>query len=323
MKKTPQMGSNSVLVTGGTSMIGSAVLGELHDRGYHVISPNRHELDLLDLSCVSRYMNNLYNHPLGQKPHYCIHLAGWNGGIYWNKSYPFDIYYRTTTMINNLYSMIDKKVKLVSVISSCAYPDIDTELKPEELWAGKSNKTVECHGHAKRMFDSINRFINSQFGTVAISCIVNNSFGPNDSFHEYKTKVVGAMIRKLVEAKEQNLGSVTFWGTGKPLREFIYSDDAATGIVDAMEKYDDVNQPLNITSNIEVSMKELAEKIANILDFSGQINWDTTKPDGQMRKKIKYQGYPPEITDLDSALHETIEWYLSNRKEANKKLPEF
>lgn len=316
-------GSNSVLVTGGTSMIGRAVISELTDRGYHVLSPGKNELDLLDLACVSRYMYNLYDHPMGPKPAYCIHLAGWNGGIYWNKTYPFDIYYRTTTMINNLYSNINKKVKLVSAISSCAYPDLDEELSPEKFWAGSSNKTVECHGHAKRMFDSINRFMNAQFGTIAVSCIINNSFGPNDSFHEYKTKVIGAMIRKLVEAKEKHLENVVFWGTGSPKREFIYSQDAAVGIVEVMESYNDSSCPINITSNQEFTMKELANRIAKVVGFTGRIDWDTTKPDGQMRKKLKYQQIPEEISDFDQAIQETVDWYIQNRESANNKLPGF
>jgi GDP-L-fucose synthase len=319
----PKMGSNSVLLTGGTSMIGRAVVSELEDRGYHIIAPNRHELDLLDLSCVSRYMYNLYDHPLGAKPQYCIHLAGWNGGIYWNKTYPYDIYYRTITMINNLYSTINKNVKLVSAISSCAYPDLSGELTPTQFWDGKSNETVECHGHTKRMFDTINRCLNRQFGTTAVSCIINNSFGPNDSFHEYKTKVLGAMIKKLVEAKEKHLESVTFWGTGSPKREFIFAFDAARGIVDVMESYNDSSCPINITSNQEFTMKELAERIAKVVGFTGRIDWDATKPDGQMRKKLEYQQIPSELTPFDDALELTIGWYLQNRELANNKLPEF
>src|SRR5690606_26579835 len=139
----------------------------------------------------------------------------------------------------------------------------------------------------------------------------------------YKTKVVGAMIRKIVEAKEKRLESITFWGTGTPKREFIYSFDAAKGIVDVMEKYNNVNEPVNITSNQEFTIAELADKIAKIINYTGKILWDKSKPDGQMRKKIKYQQIPESITDFDDALQETIDWYLTNRETANNKLPEF
>ena len=314
-------GSNSVLVTGGTSMIGRHTIDVLEDNGYHVIAPKKEELNLLDNKSTQTFLYDLYDKFLGPSPKYCIHLAGWNGGIEWNKRYPYTIFDRTVNMMLNLTRYMPNSVKLVSVISSCAYPDFGNEMEEGSLWLGPANKTVECHGHAKRMFDTINRCLNKQFGHKAVSAIVNNSFGPYDSYHPDKTKVVGALIRKFVEAEQKSQSEVICWGTGQPLREFIYAKDVAVGLVKIMEGYEDSDKPINLTSGQEISIKGLTEMIAECVGYTGNIVWDTTKADGQMRKKLKQSQLQFPITPFKQALHETIEWYKNNKFYADGKAP--
>jgi GDP-L-fucose synthase len=317
---TKTRGNNSVLLTGSTSMIGKFTLSALEDRGYHIITPDKDELNLLDVEQVKKYMGLLYDPFLGHQPKYCIHLAGWNGGIEWNKLYPYTIMDRTLTMFLNLTRFLPDSTKLVSIISSCAYPDFGSEMTENSLWVGPANKTVECHGYAKRMFDPINRCLNKERGMTAVSAIVNNSFGPYDSFHPHKTKVVGALIRKFLEAKQQGLDKVTCWGTGSPLREFVYAKDVGEAMVEVMEVYQDSNQPINITSDQEISIKGLTEIIAEVVGYNGEIVWDTSKPDGQMRKKLSKSWLKFNITPLKDALKETIEWYIENKEVADQKV---
>lgn len=313
-------GSNSVLLTGSTSMIGKFTYSALEDRGYHILAPDRDTLDLLDVEQVKNYIGHLYDPFLGPQPKYCIHLAGWNGGIEWNKLYPYTIMDRTLTMALNLTRFLPETVKLVSIISSCAYPDFGNEMSEGSLWVGPANKTVECHGYAKRMFDPINRCLNKERGMTAVSAIVNNSFGPYDSFHPHKTKVVGALIRKFVEAKQSGLQEVVCWGDGSPLREFVYAKDVGEALVEVMETYNDSNQPINITSDQEISIHGLTEIISELVGYTGNIVWDTSKPNGQMRKKLSKSWLQFPITPLREALQETIDWYLVNKEEADKKV---
>jgi GDP-L-fucose synthase len=170
------------------------------------------------------------------------------------------------------------------------------------------------------MFDPINRCLNKERGMTAVSAIVNNSFGPYDSFHPHKTKVVGALIRKFLEAKQQGLDKVTCWGTGSPLREFVYAKDVGEAMVEVMEVYQDSNQPINITSDQEISIKGLTEIIAEVVGYDGDIVWDTSKPDGQMRKKLSKSWLKFNITPLKDALKETIEWYMENKEMADQKV---
>lgn len=314
------LAGKKVLVTGSSSMIGTAVCQALQKRKGTIIIPVLHkDFDLLKLSETQKLFDLT-------KPDCVIHCAGWNGGIKYNKDFPADIFYKTTEMgLNVLTCSADFLVKKVlSIISSCALPDRGNEvLLASDLWGGPPNTSVECHGLSKRMLDAYSRQINKQFGIEAITAILTNSYGPGDSFHPDKTKVVGAMIRRIVEAKLNNAPEIVCWGTGQPKRELMYSIDAGEALVQTLEQYDNVNIPLCIGSDSEISIKTLAETIATIVDYKGDILWDNTKPDGQMRKKLDTKAMKStlniKITEPYVALKETINWYMKNKEEADAK----
>ena len=302
-----------ILVTGANSMIGRAIV-EAIPTSDNVSLVFHEECDLLDL-------NQVYTRFTITRPDMVIHAAGYNGGILWNKLYPATIFYHTVQMGLNVLEMSHRfKVKKVtSIISSCSYPDESKLLQECNLWNGKPNSTVECHAYAKRFLDAFSRQISIEHPiTRCISVILNNSYGPYDNFHPEKTKVVGALIKKFVDARNKNLPNVTCWGTGSPLRELVYAKDAGELIVEAAYNYNNVELPLNIGSGQEISIKELAELIASIAGYKGDILWDSTKPDGQMFKKLdltrlKTFSKLREATSLQQGIRETIEFYEKNQ----------
>lgn len=314
------LANTKIMVTGGESMIGRAIVCGLKRHGACIDEVPHKYCDLLEYQ-------QIYNRIKNFQPDYVIHAAGWNGGIRWNNDYPATIFYRTATMaLNVLKAASELHVsKIVSILASCSYPDSKSNepLNEESLWHGKPNDTVECHGLAKRILDVYSRQIYKEFGTMAVTCILTNCYGEFDSYNPDKTKVVGAMIRKLVEAKQNQSPSVTFWGSGKPLRELMYAEDAGEAIVQVLEKYEDPFLPINIASDIEISIKELAELIAEIVGYTGEIIWDTTKPDGQMRKKLDttqmQELLSVQITPIEDGLKNTIKWYINNKAYADAK----
>jgi GDP-L-fucose synthase len=310
-----------VLVTGGESMIGGAVCKSLERQGARVDPCPHEECDLLNRV---QFQERIWT----VKPDYVVHAAGWNGGIEWNRMYPESIYYKTSLMaLNVLKSCVDSSVeKVVSIISSCAYPnELKGAMEEKDLWSGLPNASVECHGLSKRMLDAYSRQVNRQHGLMAVCAVLTNSYGPNDSFHPDKTKVVGALIRKFVEAKERGDKEVVCWGTGAPLREFMYSDDAGAALVEVLKRYDDPTSVINVGSGQEVSIKELTETIADVVEYEGNVVWDTDKQDGQMRKLLdstKFLSLNKEgwaTLSLKYGIGETVEWYKQNKEYADNK----
>lgn len=304
-----------VLVTGSDSMIGSKVRFHLLYQGATVCACPHEWIDLMDFGKTLEYFQH-------SKPDYVIHLATHSGNIQFNQKYPADTFYRTTQIgLNVLTAAKDVGVKkVVSILSSCAIADCGKEeLSESDLWIGKPNASIECHGFAKRNLDAYSRQLSKQYGLNYVCCIVNNSYGPKDNFTLEKTKVIGALIKKFVDAYDQNLNEVVCWGTGTPLREFIYCHDAGDGIVQVLEKYDDINEPINITSGQEISIKDLTIMIADIIGYKGKITWDTSKGDGQMRKKLnmdkmnKYLNI--KFTPLRVGLEATIKWYREHKND--------
>lgn len=297
-----------VLVTGGSSMIGSAVIESLQNKGAFVIAPTHEECDLLVYDDTAR-MIDFHN------PKYVVHCAGWNGGIKFNKDYPASIFFRTATMALNVLNCCARYNvdKVVSIISSCAYPDLgNIELSESNLWNGLPNNTVECHGLSKRILHAYGRQLSKQYNIKCISAILTNCYGIGDSFNPDKTKVVGAIINKIVHAKQHGLDEVICWGTGRPLRELMFSADAGEAITQTLLKCD--YELMNIGSDIEVSIKELTEIVAKLVGYKGKITWDSTKPDGQMRKKLDTSLMNLTIdfkrTSIEEGLKQTIDWYL-------------
>jgi len=311
----------NVMVTGGQSMIGRQVVSLLREKGYFVDPVPHSECDLTQEGPICERFEMV-------EPDYVIHLAGYNGGIAWNKKHPERIFRRTVRMGMNVLeaaSLHDVK-KVISIISSCAYPDMGEIMMHEfDFWSGESNESVECHGLAKRFLHAYSKQLNKDEAIKGqyICAVVNNSYGPWDSFHPFKTKVVAALIKKFVEAKRDGLNSVECWGTGLPRREFIYCKDVARALVLIMENESEVDL-MNVGSGVDYSIKELTDKIAQLVGYEGEITWDSSKPDGQMRKMLnskyfqKSHGFKPEY-NLEQGLKETIDWYTSNKEEADER----
>lgn len=304
-----------VFVTGGSSMIGSAVVEILEKRGAHVVAPSHAQCDLLDAGQVEAAFRTA-------KPDYVIHCAGWNGGIRWNQLYPADIFRRTTLMALNVLGACHTfgVRKVVSVLTSCAYPDLgpDAVLREEDFWKGMPNPSVECHGFAKRVLDAYSRQLYRQHGLVAVSAVLNNAYGPFDKFDPERSKVLAAFIKRFADAAGRGDDEVVCWGTGQPRRELIYRDDAAAGLVSVLEEYEEPLLPINVGLGYDIPVHQLARLVANAAGFKGCIAWDQTKPDGQMKKLLDVTrarklltGFEPQVC-IHEGVEKTVEWYKEN-----------
>lgn len=316
----------TVLVTGGSSMIGRQVIKKLNERGAaHVLSPTHNEVDLLNLFELEGYFYDLRVCGQHHKIDYIVHLATYSGNIQFNKNFPADIYFRTSQMALNILDFAHREEveKVVSVLPSCAYSAFDKDghtkevLFEKEFDDGHSHPSVDCHGHAKRVLFDLSRMMHKQHGHNYVCCVLNNSMGEFDSFDIDKTKVIGGMIKKFVEAKRANFPYVECWGTGAPRREFIHCEDAAEGIIRTLEMYDDPQEVINIGGVAEISIKALAELIASLCNYQGKIVWLTDKGDGQMRKRLNNRKmldilkWQPQIS-LEEGIVRAIRYYEDN-----------
>ena len=304
-----------VAVTGASSMVGRATVRRLKSRGAIVVPVLHHNCDLRNYNGVESLFFRI-------NVDYCIHLAGYNGNILFNRNYPADIFYNTTLMgLNVIRACANADVKkVVTALASCAYRSTDDVLVETDFNEGMPDASVEAHGLSKKTVYHYSRQANKQHGLQAVCTIFNTAYGPHDSYDVDKTKVVGGLIKKFTEAVDNGAETVECWGTGSPRRELIYCYDAAEGIIQALEKYTDVNYPINIGFKEDISIKELAALIADLSGFEGEIVWNTDKPDGQFRKILdpsRMGEYGIEIknrTPLRDGLKRTIGWYRKNLK---------
>jgi GDP-L-fucose synthase len=309
----------TVLVTGGEGFLGTAIVNKLIEKEANPIVLRHGDVNLNDLQTVIHYLNSV-------KPDYCIHAAGYNGGIEFNRMYPADILFSNTVMGLNLHHACEWAgvKKLISIMTSCAYPDTGMEiLKEEDFWNGLPNETIRAHGIAKRVLQAASEAYSKQYEFNSVSVCVTNLYGPNDTFNLVRTKVVGALIKKFVEAKMNEDDQVECWGTGAPMREFMYVDDAAEAIVQALQKYEDNTTPLNIGTGSDISIKELVEYINEAVGYEGEVFWNTDKPDGQMKKLLSVEKMKEYIdinpVSVKEGIAETVKWYSLNKKEADAK----
>lgn len=289
----------------------------IHKHGWHYSDGPPCKYDLTDLDKTWRFIRST-------QPDYIIHLAGYNGGIKFNKEHPMPIFFRTSRMALNVIecAALAGVKKVVSIISSCAYPDSgDHPLYEGTLWSGMPNSSVECHGLSKRILDAASRQVYKELGLPYVCCVLTNCFGEHDRFHPDRSKVVGGLIKRFVEARDNNLPYVECWGTGKPVRELMYAADAGESIVQVLERYDNPDMPINIGSRQEISIKELVDLIVKIVNYKGKVVWLTEKGDGQMRKFLDSSTMQTmlnvQITPFEEALTRTIRWYENNKELAN------
>lgn len=297
-----------VLLTGSEGFLGSFVCKELIRQEAIVLKLTSSD-DLTSEECVEKYKNI--------KIDYVIHLAGYNGGIAFNQSYPFDIFGQNTIMsINALKIAVESGAKkFVGVLTSCGYPpDNGDNIYEDTYLDNRPHESISSHGYAKRNLLIACQMANKQYGLNAVCVVPNTIYGPGDTVDPVRTKVMMAMIKRFVDAKSQDLDEVVCWGSGSPIREFIYVEDVAKLLVESLKHYDDVESPLNLSTGQFSTIKKLAETISNTVGYEGKISWDTSKPDGQMQKVLntkKMKSFFPEFrpTSLENGIQNTINWY--------------
>ena len=302
----------TILVAGGSGLVGSAIIRELKRLNKDVIGISSKDVDLLDRKKTFEFINNL-------KPAAIIDSAAKVGGIGGNNSYPVEFLSQNLQIQSNLMDAAHaaKVSKFVFLGSSCIYPkDCAQPMKEEYLLTGALEQTNSAYAVAKIAGIELIKSYRKEYGYKWISLMPTNMYGPNDNFDLENGHVLPVLIRKFIEAKRSDSGKVTLWGSGSPLREFLHVDDLAKAIVLCLDKYDDSKQ-INIGSGHEVSIKDLADKISKAVGFSGEISWDSSKPDGTMRKvldssKMAKLGWKPLIS-LDQGIASTVEWYLQNK----------
>jgi GDP-L-fucose synthase len=302
----------TVIVAGATGLAGSAITKAFEANGRKVIGVNRSIVDLFDAKAIERFVAKV-------QPTLIVDAAAKVGGIGANDSYPVEFLMDNTTIQGNLMNAAHKAgvPNFVFLGSSCIYPrDCAQPIKEEYLMTGPLEETNSAYAIAKIAGIELINSYRKEYGTQWISLMPTNLYGPRDNFDLTASHVLPAFIRRFIEAMESGADKVTLWGSGTPLREFLHVDDLAQAVVVASEKYDSSLQ-LNVGSGEDLSIKELATKVATAAGFTGKIEWDSTKPDGTPRKvldvsRIKALGWKPTIT-LDEGIASTIAWY----KEAN------
>ena len=271
-----------IYVAGHRGMVGSAIIRELERQGYtHIITRTHSELDLCRQEAVERFFQE-------EKPEYVFLAAAKVGGIIANQSALADFMYDNMMLEMNVIHEAWKNgcKKLLFLGSSCIYPRLAPQPMPEScLLTGELEKTNEAYALAKISGLKYCEFLNKQYGTDYISVMPTNLYGPNDNYHPTHSHVLPALIRRFHEAKEQGLDTVTCWGDGSPLREFLYVDDLANLCVFLMNHYSG-DETVNAGTGKELSIKELTEMVAQVVGYQGKILWDTSKPNGTPRKLL-------------------------------------
>jgi len=305
-----------VCVTGGAGFLGQFVQKKLRERGVpqeNIFVPHYPEYDLVKPEDVHRVLED-------SRADVIIHLAAHVGGIGANREHPAEFFYDNLMMGVQLMHEAWKQgvSKFVAIGTVCAYPKFTpVPFKEDDLWNGYPEETNAPYGLAKKMLLVMAQAYRQQYGFNAIFLLPVNLYGPADNFDLQSSHVIPAMIRKFIEAEEAGKNEVVLWGDGSPTREFLYVEDAAEGIVRATEAYDGAD-PVNLGSGYEIRIRDLAELIARLTGYSGNIVWDTTKPNGQPRRALdttraeRYFGFRAR-TNFEEGLKRTIEWYRQNR----------
>ena len=299
----------TVVVAGGTGLAGSAIVRAFEKAGKEVIGINRSVVDLLDREATIDYIKKI-------KPTLIVDAAAKVGGIGANNTFPVEFLVDNTRIQSNLMEAAHAAdvERFVFLGSSCIYPrDCAQPIKEEYLLTGPLEQTNSAYAIAKIAGIELIKSYRKEYQHRWISLMPTNLYGPRDNFDLQHAHVLPALIRRFVEAKTNNVNTVTLWGTGAPRREFLHVDDLARAVVMASEKYDG-NEHINIGTGEDLTIKELAELIARLAGFTGTIAWDSSKPDGTPRKvldvtKVKSLGWEPEIS-LEEGIASTIAWYV-------------
>ena len=310
--------SGKIYVAGHRGMVGSAIVRALEKSGYNNIITRTHkELDLTRQDAVEDFFAK-------EKPDYVFLAAAKVGGIVANNEAPADFLYDNMILeMNVIHSAFRSNVKkLMFLGSSCIYPRMCPQpIKEEYLLTSSLEQTNEAYALSKISGLKYCEYLNRQYHTDYISVMPTNLYGPNDNYHPTHSHVLPALIRRFHEAKVNNLPYVTCWGTGKPLREFLYVDDLADACVYLMNNYSG-NETVNLGSGKELSIKELTELVAKVIGYKGEVRWDTSKPDGTPRKlldvsKLESLGWHYK-TELEEGIRLSYEDFLNNPVRAER-----
>lgn len=305
-------------VAGHRGMVGSAIVRALEKNGYHNIVTRTHkELDLTRQDAVEAFFEE-------EKPDYVFLAAAKVGGIVANNEAPADFMYENMILeMNVIHSAFKNNVKkLMFLGSSCIYPRMCPQpIKEEYLLTGALEQTNEAYALSKISGLKYCEYLNRQYHTDYISVMPTNLYGPNDNYHPTHSHVLPALIRRFHEAKVDNLPYVTCWGTGKPLREFLYVDDLADACVFLMNNYSG-NETVNLGTGKELTIKELTELVAKVIGYTGEIRWDSSKPDGTPRKlldvsKLESLGWHYK-TELEDGIRLSYQDFLTNPMRAER-----
>jgi GDP-L-fucose synthase len=299
-----------IIVTGGAGFLGSYVIEKLLKRGADssdIVVPRSKETDLKQWENCRAIVKDA---------DIIIHLAAKVGGIGFNQRYPADLFYDNAIMGIQLIEAARREdvEKYVQVGTVCAYPKFTPVPFTEEyLWSGYPEETNAPYGLAKRMLLVQLQSYRSQYGFNGIYLIPVNLYGPGDNFNPAHSHVIPAIIRKVVEAKNEGLDKIEAWGTGDASREFLYVEDAAEGILLATEKYNKPD-PVNLGSGKEISIRDLVTTVADLAGYQGEVVWDPSKPDGQPRRCLDVDRARNEFgfsaaTNFKEGLERTIRWY--------------
>ena len=307
-----------IFVAGHHGLVGSAIWNNLLQRGYTNLTGRSHkELDLLDGAAVKKFFDE-------EKPDAVVLAAAHVGGIMANLQYRADFIYRNLQIQQNVIgeSFRHGVKKLLFLGSTCIYPrEAPQPMKENCLLTSELEKTNEAYALAKISGLKYCEFLNRQYGTDYISVMPTNLYGPNDNYHPTHSHVLPALIRRFHEAKVSGAKEVVCWGTGTPLREFLYVDDLADACVYLMNTYSG-NETVNLGTGKELTIRELTELVAKVVGYTGEIKWDPSKPDGTPRKlldvsKLESLGYH-YTTELEDGIRLTYEDFLNNPMRAER-----
>ena len=309
--------SKPTIITGGHGFLGSHVTERFLEAGYKstdLFRPRSKDYDLIKQDDVRRMFRDF-------KAEQVVHIAADIGGIGYSKTHPGSQFYNNILMntltLDEAYRAGVKK--FVGIGTVCAYPKFTpVPFKEEDLWIGYPEETNAAYGLSKKMMMEQSIGYRQQYGFNAVHLLLINLYGPRDDFDLENSHVIPALIRKIDEAKDKGADEITMWGDGSATREFLFVEDAADAIYLATEKYDK-RDPVNIGNGVEISIKDLVSTVCQVMDYKGKINWDTSKPNGQPRRRLDVSrakdsfGFEAKV-DLAEGLRRTIDWYLTDFK---------
>ncbi len=302
-----QLSGQTVLVTGGRGFLGRVVCRLLKARGAVVVAPTSDEANLLDFSVCDRVVDGIDA---------VVHLAAKVGGIGLNREKPGELFHDNLIMGVQLLEAARRAGirKFLTAGTICAYPKFTpVPFKEESLWDGYPEETNAPYGIAKKALLVMSQAYRQQYGTNAVFVLPVNLYGPGDNFDPRSSHVIPALVKKVYDARESGAPELVVWGDGSPTREFLDVDDAAEGIVRALEVLD-TSEPVNLGSGTEINIKDLVSHVARLMRYDGRIVWDASKPNGQPRRLLdvtraaEWLGWRAQV-GFDDGLRQTIAWY--------------